>query len=770
VAKGLQHKHWLTHVLKRAGVDAAEEWTLDPGVPAAEAWMSACQVTNISQDTLARHVADYFRLKVAALDAGEPTALKLVPEKVARQYSVFPLKENDRHLFVATSDPTNFSAEQALGFISGRKAIFEVAPPPYILDAINGHYSPEGVTGSLPRRVDQAIASSATVVESQDERTEAVTEAVTEAEAEAAPVIKLTNLILRDAAMKGASDVHIEPGESGGTIRFRVDGVLRSYMQLPLPALIRVVSRIKIMGQLDSADKRPQDGRTRVIVEGRPYDIRISTVPMRSAEKAVLRILKGGQAAKLAELGLPSWELGRLRQLLSHRDGIVCVTGPTGSGKTTTLYGAIREIATGEVNVMTVEDPVEHELAGITQIQVQTRRGVTFAGALRAILRQDPDVILVSEIRDQETAEVAVQAAMTGHLVLATLHTEDAVSVIARLLDIGLDRASIAATLRGAVAQRLLRRVCDECGEPIRGEMTDDEVRLAKRYNLRPPIRSVGCRHCAETGYRGRLPVQEVFVMNNALADLVTGGATYTELYDLAVSSGMRPLVQVGLERVRGGDTTLEELERVLGLEEGDDAAPDEPAAPPLSDPDPETLELIIAASELPSAPSRAQPAVEAPLASPDPPDRGAEGVTDERAAPGGEADALYVAPDPERILVVDDDPEDRLLVRTLMQKYGWKVEEVQDGGEALDRLESDPGFDLVVLDLEMPIVDGREVLERLRATGATVPVVVLTGSPDPEDEYRLMEGGADDYLRKPLDPPRFVARVKAALRRAGMV
>ncbi|HSR40651.1 MAG TPA: ATPase, T2SS/T4P/T4SS family, partial [Longimicrobiales bacterium] len=354
-------------------------------------------------------------------------------------------------------------------------------------------------------------------------------------------------------------------------MRFRVDGVLRNYMQLPIPALIRVVSRIKIMGNLDIADKwRPQDGRTRIVVEGRPYDVRISTVPTRDAEKVVLRILKGGEASKLSEIGLPEWELGRLRQLLANRDGIVCVTGPTGSGKTTTLYAGIRELATGEVNIMTVEDPVEYELPGITQIQVQTKRGVTFASALRAILRQDPDVILVGEIRDLETAEVAVQAAMTGHLVLATLHTNDAVSAVARLLDIGLDRPSIAATLRGTLAQRLVRKVCDECGEPIRGEMTEEEIRLAKLYNIRPPIRSVGCRRCAQTGYRGRLPIQEVFLVNNSIADLISGGATYSKLYTAATSSGMRPLQQVGIERVRSGETTLDELERVLGLEAED--------------------------------------------------------------------------------------------------------------------------------------------------------------------------------------------------------
>jgi type IV pilus assembly protein PilB len=775
----LEKRHWLVHVLRRADLPGADALELDPGMPPGEAWLTACEATGISPELLADHVADYFRLKVAALDEAEPTAVKLVPEKVARQYAIFPLREDDRHLMVATGDPTDFAAEQALGFVSGRKAVFEVAPPAFIMDAINASYSADGVIASLLSRVDDAIASTVSLAreEGPDE--------VSVAEAEAEPVIKLTNLILRDAAVNGASDVHIEPGAGGGTVRFRIDGVLRNYMELPLPALIRVVSRVKIMGDLDIADKwRAQDGRARVVVEGRPYDIRISTVPTREAEKVVLRILKGGQAAKLSEIGLSGWELGRLRQLLANRDGIVCVTGPTGSGKTTTQYAAIRELATGEVNIMTVEDPVEYELPGITQIQVQPKRGVTFASALRAILRQDPDVILVGEIRDLETAEVAVQAAMTGHLVLATLHTNDAVSAVARLLDIGLDRASIAATLRGAIAQRLVRKVCDECGEPIRGEMTVDEARLARLYNLRPPIRSVGCRRCAETGYRGRLPIQEVFVMNAGIAERIGAGAGHRELVEAAESSGMRPLLQVGLERVRAGETTLEELERVVGLEASDGTGTGAEAAgrvppPPAHDPrdleagaeppgpeggaegdgvgvgDDDARALIAAAA----GDLGGESGSEAPIREEDAPVR-AIPIADPDAAEGE---------DPT-VLVVDDDPEDRLLVRTLLRKHGYVVEEARDGEEALSRI-GDRLPTLVVLDLEMPELHGRDVLAWLRGSEATatLPVIVLTGSPDPEDEYRLMEEGADDYLRKPLDPPRFIARVKAAIRRARM-
>ncbi len=748
----LQKKHWLVHVARRTGLSGADALELEPGAPTAEAWLQVADALGINQDRLAEYVADYFRLKVTDLDGAEGNATKLVPEKIARQYQIFPIKEDDRQLVVATSDPTNFAAEQALGFISGRKAVFEVSPPPFILEAINAAYSSDGVIEALLSRVDAAIPDSITVVTDDNNQ-----EVVSEEDAKAAPVIKLTNLILRDAAQNGASDIHIEPGASGGTVRFRIDGVLRNYMQLPLPALVRVISRIKILGNLDIADKwRPQDGRTRILVEGRPYDIRISTVPTRDAEKAVLRLLKGGEAQKLTEIGLGDYELVRLRQLLAFRDGIVCVTGPTGSGKTTTLYAGIREMATGEVNIMTVEDPVEYELAGITQIQVKPKRGVTFASALRAILRQDPDVILVGEIRDLETAEVAVQAAMTGHMVLATVHTNDAVSTVARLLDLGLDRASISSTLRGSIAQRLVRKLCDECAEPIRGEMTEDEIRLAKMFNVRPAMRAVGCRRCAETGYRGRIPLQEVFMITSDIADMITDSASQSEVYQAALKEGMRPLLQVGLERVRNGETTLDELERVLGMDAEEKQREERRAARARDvrrddeEPGPDAGRRMAGGEERPASPAIAV--------------RGEGG--DEGG--GGSVEAAQVDASPH-ILVVDDDPEDRLLVRTMLRKNGYRVSEAGDGDEALDLIAKHGSFSLVVLDLEMPRLDGRVVLQRLRSSVSTagLPVVVLTGSTNPEDEYQLMENGADDYLRKPIDPPRFMARVKAALRRA---
>ncbi len=493
--------HWLVNVAARAGLLPPDATPIDAAAPLADAWPVVARGAGVSDEELAIRVAAHFRLAVADLTAAEVKAQKLVPEKLARKHQIYPLRETDRQLVVAASDPNDFNAEQALAFASGRATVFEVAPPAAIRDAIDSRYSPDRVVESLVDRVGASVIEDIRLLE------ETGPEVVAAESVEAAPVVKLANLIIGSAVTEGASDIHFEPGRDGGTVRFRVDGVLRPHMQLPMPALNRVVSRIKIMSQMDIADRmRPQDGRARVQAQGRTIDLRISTVPTRDAEKAVIRLLDSKGNKTLSDLGMPAHELGRFRRLLAHRDGIVVVTGPTGSGKTTTLYAAIGELATGKINIMTVEDPVEYELAGLTQIQVEPKRGVTFASALRSILRQDPDVIFVGEIRDLETAEVAVQAALTGHLVLATLHTNDAVGAVARFVDLGLDKTKIAGSLRGAVAQRLLRRLCAECAVKIDGALTPEESHLATRYGAAPVARGVGCAKCGQTGYRGPAP------------------------------------------------------------------------------------------------------------------------------------------------------------------------------------------------------------------------------------------------------------------------
>lgn len=552
--------HWLAAAAARAGMKGAEVLSIPAGTSLVEAWEMASRTLGVTPPELASALAPAFGLAEADFEKADNRALHLLPERIAKQFHVFPMREDDRHLVVATCDPTNIEVEHAIGFAAGRRPVFELATPTQIQDAYANAFAADISTSDLAAGIEDEVADSVSTLEDMGP------EAVSAEEVESKPVVKLTNLILRDAVVQGASDIHIEPGAKTGVVRYRVDGVMREYMKLPMQAMNRVVSRIKVLGRLDIADRiRPQDGRSRVQVEGRYVDLRISTVGTRDAEKAVIRILRPESTKKLEDIGITPRELARLRQLLDCRDGIVIVTGPTGSGKTTTLYSAIKEIATGEVNISTVEDPVEYEMPGITQIQVDTKRGITFANSLRALLRQDPDVIFVGEIRDEETAHIAAQAAMTGHLVLATLHTNDAMSTVARLLDLGLDPQTIATTLRGTLAQRLIRRVCSDCAQPVIGALTEEEEALAARYGVQPLSRAAGCKRCGSSGYRGRLPLIEVAVITPTLADMIAAGATTNALQRAAIAQGMAPMREVSIARVRRGETTLQEIERVIG-------------------------------------------------------------------------------------------------------------------------------------------------------------------------------------------------------------
>ncbi|MFI5238207.1 MAG: ATPase, T2SS/T4P/T4SS family [Gemmatimonadales bacterium] len=685
--------NWLINAAEKAGWQATSKPSLQVATALEEAWRSVTEAYAVSEPELAAQVATLFRIDVAPLEEVEARAVKLVPEKLARKHHVLPIHETQNEIVIATSDPTDYNAEQAVQFTSGRRVVQKVAGYQTLLDCINAHYSPERAMEGLLRSMDARI-SDVKVVESE------AVDQVAASEAEAAPVIQLTNMILHAAIAANASDIHLEPGRHQGIVRFRVDGVMRQYMQLPLVALTRVVSRIKVIAKLDIADRlRPQDGRTRIAIAGKTFDMRISTVPTREAEKAVIRILNPETSRSLDDLGLAQQELARLKYLLSFREGIVIVTGPTGSGKTTTLYGGVRELAAQAINIMTVEDPVEYELPGVTQIQIDPKRDVTFASALRAILRQDPDVVFVGEIRDDETAKIALQAAATGHLVLSTLHTNDAVGAVQRLIDLGLDRATLAPSLRGVVGQRLIRKLCRACSMDQPDQRDAGTVRLERAFGVRQTRRAVGCKECGETGYLGRMPLDEVLVNNADFQEQLARNANSADLQRAAERGGMRPIREVALAHVVMGNTTLAEVERVLG--EG----------------------------EVPS---------ERP---------------DERP----------------RILVVDDDPVTRELAVGVLKASGFTVEHATDGQAAIDMLAHDPRFSLMTLDLNMPRLDGLDVLRQLRSSASTsgLPIVVLTSTDCEETEINLMNEGADDYLRKPLDPARFVARVRAVLRRA---
>jgi type II secretory ATPase GspE/PulE/Tfp pilus assembly ATPase PilB-like protein/CheY-like chemotaxis protein len=709
----------MTRVARQAGLQGADELTLAASLPIEDAWIATELACGITSDELATLVARTFRAEVADLARAEPTAVHLLPASVAKRFCVFPVRDLDRSLEVATADPVNAGAEQEIAFASGRSPVLLIAPPRQITAAIEESYSPEMATAALLARMQNDLGDLQEVALA----IEGEPEGVSESEITSGPVVRLTDLILAEAVARGASDIHIEPQPSGGVVRLRIDGVLSTTLQLPLAVESRVVSRVKIIGGLDITDRlRPQDGRARIVVGRRPYDLRISTVPTRNAEKAVIRILDGQASLTLADAGIQGGDLGRIGRALQHRHGIFVVTGPTGSGKTTTLYAALRTIVTEGINIMTVEDPVEYELPGLTQIQVKPKQGVTFASALRAILRQDPDVIFVGEIRDAETAEVAAQASLTGHLVLATLHANDAAGSIRRFLDLGLDRGTVAEVLRGSLAQRLVRRVCSACAEKVNGNPTAEETFLTAQLGIAPTVRAVGCPRCGGSGYLGRLPLTEFLEPTDRLATLIMEGASPFEIQAQAVREGMTTLLESGRERVRSGETTLLEVQRVLGTGRSDAEA----AAPP-STPD------VAAVAEATH-----------PLAD------------DDRA------------PEARHILLVDDDGTVRNIARAVLQKAGYRVSEASDGSEALARLVRGEHFSLMVLDLDMPMLGGREVLKAVRSTlaTATLPVIVLTATSDHDAEIQLLEQGADDYLRKPLEPKRFLMRVNAALRR----
>ncbi len=460
----------------------------------------------------------------------EPHAITLLAEKWARRHSVVPLAVAENVLVLATANPLDLDAERAIAFATGLKVRFELA-------------SPEEITIELDRAYGEAALRRDPVappVEVQHLGFSGEANSSSNPADAGDTVIRLVDQILAEGIAAGASDLHLEPEEQGIAIRHRVDGVLRQVRTLPRSVGPSLVSRVKILSGLDIADRmRPQDGRARVAVSGAVVDLRISTLPVSHGEKIVVRVLDGSAGLKTLEvIGFADADLERIRSLLEQREGLILVTGPTGSGKTTTLYAALREIQQRGVNVVTVEDPIEYRLAGVVQVQVHEKAGLTFGAALRSIVRQDPDVILVGEIRDRETAEIAIQASLTGHLVLSTLHTNDAASAVTRLVDIGIPAIKIATAVKGVIAQRLVRRVCQPCG-------------------------SAGCEACDGLGYRGRRAVAEILVTSTEFERRVAAGASTESIAEAARASGSLTLWESGLALVRNGDTTLDELRRV---------------------------------------------------------------------------------------------------------------------------------------------------------------------------------------------------------------
>jgi type II secretory ATPase GspE/PulE/Tfp pilus assembly ATPase PilB-like protein/CheY-like chemotaxis protein len=745
-------------LLPEGAIDTVRSET---GTASVSLWEQLVSRRLTTDEAILTAIAKRFRLPVAEIGVFDPRVRETLPENLVRRFNVLPLRMTDSFLEVATANPFDIDAEKMLAFATGREVRMLLASPSKIRERAEQLY------GGAEEAVHKILGGleDADVQQLEDEPSDVAASAE---EASTAPIVRLVDMMLADGISSRASDVHVEPVEGGVVVRYRIDGVLRQVMKIPRSAGVPLISRIKIMSGLDIADRRrPQDGRARVSVNGSPVDLRISTLPATHGEKVVIRVLNAkATVLSLDSLGMSEDERDQIGKLLTNKEGIILVTGPTGSGKTTTLYSALRMVQSEGVNIVTVEDPVEYRLGeNIVQVQVNEKAGLTFASALRSILRQDPDVVLVGEIRDHETAQIAVQASLTGHLVLSTLHTNDAPNAVTRLVDMGMEAYKIATALRGVVAQRLMRRLCPLC----RQESRDSVPTRIKRYVPEGTVlfRAVGCPDCAMTGYRGRFSIVEVLTMNPEIERRIGAGATADKIAEAARHSGMKSLWESGLVHVLNGETTLEELLRVTDVPHDDRAGGfglgrvPTPAPFRVSGQQP-----AMPATDHGSNGTATLPSPTSPAPSPIPGVDLSFELLEEVMAPV--LDDPAGRPGKGRcVLLVEDEEQLRRVMKDLLEREGYKVAEARDGAQALDEVDRSAP-DLIMLDLNLPGLDGYEVLQRLRSRPSTsqIPVIVLTAKGDEDNEVRVFQMGADDFLTKPFRARALSARLEAVLSR----
>jgi type IV pilus assembly protein PilB len=701
---------WLLDAFQRLGHPAVENLTgskaecaweglLAAGASPEEVLDLACTVSN-------RPAADLSEL---GADRAE-----LLDSAMAFRYGTVPVRVRDGQLEIACANPLHPSLEADLEFTTGRRITLTVASPEAIRNAQEQVYGQREHSASKQRFSWVLTAAAA--------RDHII------APVRGSAVETLDNVVMQ-AVHTGASDIHFEPTERGLLVRTRIDGILHDVAQLPNEVAGHLISRLKVMANLDIANrKRPQDGSASVIFDGRPIDLRVSTLPLGShGEKAVIRILDPRNAiSDASRLGFGAGERYRFEKLLASPEGMVLVTGPTGSGKTTTLYSGLHHIKSQQKNIVTVEDPIEYRIEGVNQVQVHDRSGLTFAAALRSILRQDPDVVLVGEIRDRETAEIALKAGMTGHLVLSTLHTNDAVSAVTRLAEMGVDRASLSGALKGVVAQRLVRRLCDACSQPITlADVPIDQQQLLTGRACDRLRQAVGCSVCLGTGYRGRIALAEIMLVNEEIARAIAQEASLQQLVEAAVKGGMKSLWESGMDRVLAGTTSLHELV-------------DNVAAP-----------IVEAAVD--------QSSIDDLLAKL----RGPGPVTGSTVPPIREP-AQAIRKDGFRILLVDDDRAQRKAVRAELENAGFLVIEAADG-EAAAAYSGRLQPDAIVCEVALPKLDAVGLLQAIEGPGAPPLVVYSRQTDEPLMEW-LRELGASDVLTRANDADGLIASLRVRL------
>jgi type II secretory ATPase GspE/PulE/Tfp pilus assembly ATPase PilB-like protein/CheY-like chemotaxis protein len=656
----------------------------------------------------------------------------LLPAEFCRKRSVIPLRVDGTLLQLGMSDPLDYSACQDAEFRTGKKAVAVVVTHSWLEKALD-HMFAEARASVYSELTKSDPAGE--LEPSADEEYDLVDPNTLANDTKLPPIVRLVNLMLSDAARSGASDVHIEPQESSVLVRQRVDGMLREVLTIPLHLRDQTISRIKIISGMDIAERRkPQDGRSRLRFEGRRIDLRVSTLPTQFGEKVVIRLLNSDRSAiPIEQLGMGEKALSTVRSFLARPQGIILVTGPTGSGKTSTLYAALNAVKSSSNNIVTLEDPIEIQVPGVNQMQINPRAGLTFASGLRSILRQDPNVVLVGEIRDQETAEIALQAAQTGHLLLSTVHTNNAPATVTRLFDLGIQPFVVAASLVGVVAQRLVRRVCPSCATPQ--APTPDLLERLGGTSLPAHGRwltSRGCEQCGGSGFKGRVAVHEILEVNDTVRELISSHAPEHALRDAVRRNGMRTLLEDSIDKAAQGLTTLEEVLRVV--------APDEPRRP-------------ATASAAPAVAIEPQPpvVVNAQPSSP--------------SAPSGLGAVASAETARKRVLVVEDTPTVAAVVKYFLELEGFEVLMAGDGKAGLETALAELPS-LIVTDVNMPGMSGMEMVRAIRsdARAQDVRILMLTSESSVESEAAGLEAGADDYIAKPVEPKRLAARVKTLL------
>jgi type II secretory ATPase GspE/PulE/Tfp pilus assembly ATPase PilB-like protein/ActR/RegA family two-component response regulator len=679
---------------------------------------------------------------------GEPPVIgadvaRLLPGEFCKKRRAIPLGLAGNSLRLAVADPMDYSVLQDVEFKTGRKIVAVVVTQTWLEKAAARLY-PE-VDRSLSYDMLTSVNPAGEIESANEAEYDLVDPATLAKEAELPPIVRLVNMILSDAAKVGASDVHIEPQEGFVQVRQRVDGLLRDVLTIPHHLQDQTISRFKIISGIDISERRkPQDGRSRLRFEGRRIDLRVSTLPTQFGEKVVIRLLNSERAIlPLDQIDLAAENLRLIRSFLSHAQGMILVTGPTGSGKTSTLYTALNTIKSPTNNIITLEDPIELQLPGVNQMQINAKAGVTFASGLRSILRQDPNVILVGEIRDQETADIALQASQTGHLLLSTLHTNDATSTLTRLFDLGVQPFLVASSILGIVAQRLVRRPCPSCAVPE--PPGADAIEKAGGASRLPAdgrwVAGKGCKTCGQTGIKGRVAIHEVLEINDEIRELISSRASEQAIRKAAKRGGMRTMFEDGLAKAAQGLTTLDEVLRVVTPDESVEAATGARSA----------------ATEARSAATGARSAA-----------TGAPSAATE-ARPAAVVSAPKPASGRKRVLVVEDSPTIVSVIKYFLELEGFEVFTALDGLLGLE-LAFKERPDIIVSDVSMPGMDGIAMVKALREDARTrgVRVLMLTSEDSIESETNGLAAGADDYILKPVEPRRLAARVKALLVRSG--